>query len=170
VGIAREKTTRLSQSRSTVVRALQRVQAIRKRNYVEDLAVKSDAGLVTLTQRRKWLLPTFILGLVITALVWIATLSFPQEASIVLSNVSNTKLGLILILLVPFAPPFISLFAMSNLLFPEAPAPEIAVGIMSTFELRQKSNRQYLIVIVSAVFGALNCLFLLMALAEATGN
>lgn len=170
MGVAGEKTSRLSQSRSTVVRAVQRVQAIRKRDYVEDLALKSDAGLAALTQRRKWLLPAFIIGLVIAALVWIATLSFPHEASVVFSTVSNTKLGLLLILLIPFAPPFISVFALSNLLFPESPTPEIAVGVMSTFELRQKSNRQYLIVIASAVFGALNCLFLLMMLAAATDN
>jgi hypothetical protein len=71
---------------------------------------------------------------------------------------------------IPFTPPFISLFALGNLLFPVSPGAEIAVGLMSTFEHRQKSDRQWLIVIVSAMFGALNCLLLVAALAEATGN
>jgi len=160
------------QSQSRVVRAVRRVRAISRRNYVEELAVRSDAGLSTLTQRRGWLVPAFIFGLVTTAFIWIAALRFPQAASSVLLNGfdTNSKLVVILVMSIPFAPPFISLFALGNLLFPVSPGAEIAVGLMSTFEHRQKSDRQWLIVIVAAMLGALNCLLLVAALAEATGH
>jgi len=118
------------------------------------------------------LVPAFIFGLVTTAFIWIAALRFPQAASSVLLNGfdTNSKLVVILVMSIPFAPPFISLFALGNLLFPVSPGAEIAVGLMSTFEHRQKSDRQWLIVIVAAMLGALNCLLLVAALAEATGH
>jgi hypothetical protein len=155
-----------------MARAVRRYRQLRKRNYIEDLALHSDAGLDALSQRRRWLIPIFVCGLIATALVWILALRFPGVASSMLSNgVSlDSKLLMILVLSIPFTPPFISLFALGNLLFPSGPAPEVAVGIMSSFEYRQKAGKQYMIVIASAMLGGLNCLLIMWALAEATGN
>lgn len=152
--------------------AINRVQALRKRNYVEDLAVRSDAGLVKLTQNRPRLIVAVVVGLVATALVWIAALGFPYAvASVMWTGVNlQSRLLTILVMSVPFTPPFVAVFAFSNLLFPSAPEPDIALGVMSTFEYRQTSDRRWFIIIVSAMFGALNCLLLGIALSSATGN
>ncbi len=148
-----------------------------KRNYVEDLAVNYDSGLFKLTQRRTRLLWAFVFGLIATALVWIAALRFPYAASGILSNGFNSNLPsryntplTVLVMSIPFAPPFISSFALGNLLFPSPPEPEIASGVMSTFEYRQNSNKRYIIVIAAGMFGALNCILLLVAISSATGN
>jgi len=148
-----------------------------KRNYVEDLAVNYESGLFKLTQRRTRLLWAFVFGLIATALVWVAALRFPYAASGILSNGFNSNLPsryntplTVLVMSIPFAPPFISSFALGNLLVPSPPEPEIASGVMSTFEYRQNSNKRYIIVIASGMFGALNCILLLIAISSATGN
>src|ERR1044072_102068 len=172
VNQSRDMRVHTTQSESAMARAVRRYRQLRKRNYIEDLALHSDAGLDALSQRRRWLIPIFVCGLIATALVWILALRFPGVASSMLSNgVSlDSKLLMILVLSIPFTPPFISLFALGNLLFPSGPAPEVAVGIMSSFEYRQKAGKQYMIVIASAMLGGLNCLLIMWALAEATGN
>jgi hypothetical protein len=144
---------------------------------VEDLAAGSEAGLLKLSQRRAWLLPAFIFGLIVTVFIWIVALRFPYTASRILSNGFNSNLPsrystflTVLVVSIPFAPPFISLFALGNLMFPSPPEPEIAFGVMSTFEYRQQSNKRYLIVIAAGMFGALNCILLLIAISSATGN
>ena len=71
---------------------------------------------------------------------------------------------------IPFTPPFITVFAFSNLLFPSAPEADVALGVMSTFAYRQTADRRWFIIIVSAMFGVLNCVLLVIALANATGN
>jgi predicted Abi (CAAX) family protease len=151
---------------------IRRLQALRKRNYVEDLAIKSDDGLITLSQNRKWLFVAVAVGLVLTALVWAVSLSFPYAASSVLWTGVNleSRLLTILVMLIPFTPPFVTVFALSNLMFPSAPEPDVALGVMSTFEYRQTSDRRWFVIVVSAMFGVLNCLLLGIALASATGN
>jgi hypothetical protein len=76
------------QTRSAFSRGVRRTISLgmSKRNYVEDLGASSAAGLLELTQRRAWLLPAFIFGLVATMFVWIAALRFPYAASEILSN------------------------------------------------------------------------------------
>jgi hypothetical protein len=74
-----------------------------------------------------------------------------------------------LLMSIPFAPPFISIFALGNLLFP-SPQTELTSGVMSTFEYTQKSGKRRLIVIVAGMFGALNCILLLFAVSDATGH
>lgn len=97
MSFSRTKMTGAIHFRSRVVRAVRRVRAISRRNYVEELAARSDAGLATLIQRRRWLLPVFIFGLVTTALVWIAALRFPHAASSVLWNGFDTNSKLVTI-------------------------------------------------------------------------
>ena len=166
-------------TRSKISRALRGALslAMSKRNYVEDLAADSESGLLKLTQRRTWLLSAFIFGLTATVFVWIAALRYPYAASGVLSNGFNSNLPsrystllTVLVMSIPFAPPFISLFALGNLLFPSPPEPEIASGVMSTFEYRQESNKRWLIFIAAGMFGALNCILLVIAISGATGN
>jgi hypothetical protein len=166
-------------TRSKISRAVRRALSLArsKRNYVEDLAASSESGLLKLTQRRTWLLPAFIFGLVTTAFVWVAALRFPYAASGILLNGFNSNLPsrysillTVLVMSIPFAPPYLSAFALGNLLFPSSLAPEIALGVMSTFEYRQKSNRRWLIVIAAGMLGALNCILLVIAISSATGN
>jgi len=142
------------------------------RNFVEDLAVRSDTELLNLTQRRRRLLVGFVSGLIVTAFVWITALSFPAAVSEVFSAGLSPGINLLAILLwcIPFAPPFVSVFALSHLLFPSPPGRELACGLMSTFEYRQKTNRRTIIFIVAGMFGALNCLMLLIAVTSATGH
>jgi hypothetical protein len=111
-------------------------------------------------------------GLVLTALVWAVSLSFPYAASSVLWTGVNleSRLLTILVMSIPFTPPFVTVFALSNLMFPSAPEPDVALGVMSTFEYRQTSDRRWFVIVVSAMFGVLNCLLLGIALASATGN
>ena len=144
---------------------------------MEDLAAGSEAGLLKLTQRRAWLLPAFIFGLIATVFVWIAALSFPYAASDILSNgfVSNlptrySTLLTVLVMLIPFAPPFISSFALGHLLCPLPPESEVARGVMSTFEYTQKSGKRWFIFIAAGMFGGLNCILLLIAISSATGR
>ena len=152
--------------------AASRLRALRQRNYVEDLAIKSDVGLGNLIKTRRRLFAAIALGLITTALVWLASMSFPYAASGFLWNGFNleSRLVTILVMSIPFTPPFITVFAFSNLLFPSVPEPNVALGMMSTFWYRQTSERRWFIVIVSAMFGALNCLLLVIALSDATGN
>ncbi|HEX6189610.1 MAG TPA: hypothetical protein VFZ40_16140 [Pyrinomonadaceae bacterium] len=152
--------------------AADRLRALRRRNYVEDLAVKSDVGLCAITKNRRRLLAAVLSGLVTTSFVWLAAMSFPYEASSILWNGFNwgNRLLTILVMSIPFTPPFITVFAFSNLLFPSAPEPDVALGVMSTFSYRQTSDRRWFIIIVSAMFGALNCFLLVIALSNATGN
>ena len=64
--------------------ALNRVRALRKRNYVEDLAIKSDTGLSKLTETRRRLFAAVVLSLITNGFVWLASMSFPHEASSIL--------------------------------------------------------------------------------------
>jgi hypothetical protein len=144
---------------------------------VEDLAAGSEAGLLKLSQRRAWLLPAFIVGLIVTVLVWIAALRFPYAASDILSNGFGLNLPsrysillTVLVMSIPFAPPFVSLFALGHLLCPLSPESEIARGLMSTFEYSQQSDKRWLILIVAGMFGGLNCIVLLIAISSATGR
>ena len=170
-----ETGTFVPQSRTARVFQRARSLATGKHDYVLDLAADSDSGLVKLAQRRKWLLAAFVFGLIATAVVWIAALRFPYAVSAIYSNGVDTNLPRygtllsVLLMSIPFAPPFISVFALSNLLFPTA-QPELTSGVMSTFQYTQKSNRRYIIFIAAGMFGALNCLLLLFAVSDATGN
>jgi len=166
-------------SRSRFSRALKTVLSLAKgkRDYAQNLAVSADSGLVKLTQRRIWLLVAFLFGLIATVSIWIVALRFPFAVSALYSNGVNSNLPsrystllTVLLMSIPFAPPFISLFALGNLLFPSPPEPEIASGVMSTFEYRQNSNKRWFIVIGAGMFGALNCIFLVTAISDATGN
>ena len=163
--------------RSKTARVLQRARSLVTGNhdYVLDLAANSDSGLVKLTQRRKWLLAAFVFGLMATAIMWIAALHFPYTVSAIYSNGVDTNLPRygtllsVLLMSIPFAPPFISVFALSNLLFP-SPQTELTSGVMSTFEYTQKSSKRWLVVIAAGMSGALNCILLLVAVSDATGN
>src|ERR1700704_344051 len=89
-GIANETVPPQSQS----FRALRRVLSLArsKRNYVEDLAANSESGLLKLAERRTWLLPAFVFGLIATVVVWIIAVRFPSAASRILSNGFNSNL------------------------------------------------------------------------------
>src|SRR5260370_42376649 len=162
---------------SKTARVLQRARSLVKGNhdYVLDLAAKCESGLVKLAKRRKWLLAAFVFGLMATAIMWIAALHFPYTVSAISSNGVDTNLPRygtllsVLLMSIPFAPPFISVFALSNLLFP-SPQTELTSGVMSTFEYTQKSGKLWLLLIASGMSGALNCILLLVAVSDATGN
>jgi hypothetical protein len=148
-----------------------------QRDYVEELAVGSEAGLLKLSQRRRWLLAAVVFGLGATILIWVAVLRFPFAASDVFfsgfnSNLRSRNISLQTFLVgsIPFVPPFMSAFALAHLLFPSPPEPEVAFGLMSTFEYRQKSNKRYLIVIAAGMAGALNCLLIIIAMTSLTGH
>jgi hypothetical protein len=148
-----------------------------KRNYLADLGANSESGLLKLSEHRTWLRLAFVIGLIATALVWIVALEFPSAVSNIYANGINSNLLpqrystllSVLLMSIPFAPPFVSSFALGYLIFPSSPQPNVAAGVMSTFEYRQKSNRRWVIVVAAGMFGALNCLFLLVAVSSATG-
>jgi len=148
-----------------------------KRNYAQALAVNADSGLVKLTQRRTRLLLAFVFGLIATVMVWIAALRFPYLVSAIYSNGVNSNLPSrystllsVLLMSIPFAPPFVSFFALGNILLPSPPEPEIASGVMSSFDYRERSSKRWLIVMAAGMLGALNCLLLLVAVSDASGN
>jgi hypothetical protein len=143
---------------------------------VEDLAIKSDSGLYSLTQRRSWLVAAFFCGLAATLIVWIAAWCFPYAASFLFANFLNSNLPrygnliTVLLMLIPFTPPFVSAFALGNLLSVSSQESEFPSGIMATFNYTQKSNTRWLIVVVAGICGAMNCLLLLIVVTSATGN
>ncbi len=167
--LTRSKSFRAAKRAVTLARS--------KRNYVEDLAAGSAAGLLNLTQRRAWLLPAFVFGVIATAFVWISALRFPYAASDIVSNGFGLNLPArysilltVLVMSIPFAPPFISLFALGHLLWPMPPESEIARGVMSSFENTQTSGKQWLIFIAAGMGGGLNCIVLMIAILSATGK
>lgn len=163
-------------SPSRISLAWRRAQQLGKRDYAEELALYSDSRLEKLIERRRRLVAALVLGLFATLVVWVVALSFPYAISTLYSFGLNSdvprldSLLKILLLSIPFAPPFVSVFALSNLLFPSAPDTNIAVGLMSSFDYREKSNRRTLIIVVAAIAGGLNCLVMLVALLSATGK
>jgi hypothetical protein len=175
---AKDQTVVRQPKTSRVIkRALGFARRERQRNYVLEFAANSEVGLLKLSQRRRWLLVAFVLGLLATALVWFAGLRFPYTASVIYSNGLNSNLPSrystlisVLLMSIPFAPPFVAAFALGHLIFLAPLEPEVAIGVMSTFDYRQKSNRRWLIVIVAGMFGALNCILLLIAVSSATGH
>ena len=148
-----------------------------KHNYVANLAANSGSGLARLAQRRRWLGTAFVLGVTGTVLGWVVALRFPRVVSTIYSYGVNSNLPsrysiliTVLLMSVPFAPPFTFVFALSHLLFPGPPEPDITSGVMSAFQYRHQSNRQAMIVITAGMFGALNCLLLIVTIASATGH
>ncbi|MFN2578798.1 MAG: hypothetical protein ABR607_14040 [Pyrinomonadaceae bacterium] len=143
---------------------------------MENLAIKSDSGLSTLTRRRSWLLAAFFCGLVATLFVWIVALCFPYAASFLLSNFINSNLPRygnlisVLLMLIPFMPPFVSAFSLGSLFFATSQASEFPSEMMAASDYTQKSNTHWLILIVAGICGAMNCLLLLIAVTSATGN
>ena len=169
---ARGMGNRVALSQSKLSRIVKSAVSLAKgkRNYATDLAVSYDAGLVKLAQHRKWLLAAVVFGLIATVLVWIVALRFPHAVSVIYANGVNSDLPsrystvlTILLMSVPFGPPFISVFALTHLLFPSPMEPELASGVMSSFDYAQKSNKRSLIIIVAGVVGALNCLLLIIS-------
>jgi hypothetical protein len=166
-------------TQSRFSRAVTRARSLASgnRDYVEELAVGSELGLLRLSQRRRWLLSAVVLGLIATVFVWLAVIRFPFGASAVLfggfdSNLRsrNVSLQTVLVGAIPFVPPFISAFALGHLLFPSPPEPEIASGMMATFDYRQKSNKRYLIVIAAGMVGAVNSILIIIAITSLTGH
>ena len=163
-----------------ISRAVRRALSLAKskRNYVEDLATTSDSALLKLTKRRTWMLVAFVVGLVATVFVWIVALRFPYAVSAVFSNGFSSNLLpsrystplTVLLMSIPFGPPFISLFALGNLLFPSPPEAGNASGLFSTFEYSQQSNKRWLIIVAAGMFAAMNCIILLIAVSSATGH
>jgi hypothetical protein len=120
---------------------------------VEDLGAEAESGLFQLAQRRKWLLLAFVLGLLGTALVWFLVLWLPG----VVSDLLDSGVGRI-ILGIQFVLPFLSVFALGNLLFPRLEeGREIESGIMSGYNYQQKSDKRWHIFIAAGMCGALNC-------------
>ena len=71
---------------------------------------------------------------------------------------------------IPFAPPFVSVFALGNMMFPARDGSKLPDGVMGGFRYSQNANRRWQIVVAAGICGASNCLFLMMALLVATGN
>src|SRR5437773_1753814 len=92
------------------------------RYFLQKLAARSDARLDTWEDRRRRLPAVFVFGLIATAAVWVLALSIPGAASYIYSGIFNSNLpryGTLLAVLamaIPFAPPFVSLFALGNML------------------------------------------------------
>jgi hypothetical protein len=146
------------------------------RDYLEELGAKSGTRLDDLAHRRRLLIPAFLFGLGATGIVWLLALSFPRAASNVFSvglDSNVPRYGTLLSVLVmslPFAPPFILAFALGNILLPANEEPENPSGVMAGFNYAQKSNQRRYIVVVAGMCGALNCLLLLIALSAVTGH
>lgn len=157
-------------------RGIQKLRALKKSNdyYLESLGTRSELKLLELSERRRLLLPAFFLGLAATGLIWIVAWRFPEVVAKLLSTFfnsvgQNSKLATALIMLIPFAPPFVAAFAIGHLLFPAEEAAVVKSEIMSGYDHMQKSNKRWYIVIAAGMCGALNCLCLMWALGNAIG-
>ena len=148
-----------------------------KHDYVEELAFKSDYVLANINKRRNWLIIAFLAGAVVTFAIWVAVLAFPSVGDAILKNGFNSDLPsrysqllTAVIFLIPFAPPFVSAFALINLMFPSVSESEVTSGVMSGFVYAQQTNRQSVRIIAAGAVGGLNCLLTLIAIMNGAGN
>jgi len=148
-----------------------------KHDYMEELVLAYDAGLDRLTARRKRLVVALVAGLVGTAAVWLLGITFPQTVSLIYSYGTNSNLPsgnstllTVVLMSIPFVPPFVLVFALANLLFPASPPPQVPSGVMSSFQYGEQSNKQYLILVVAGMFGGLNCILLWLGVETALGH
>ena len=143
-------------------------------DYLFELGAKSATNLDELAARRRLLLPAALLGLIANASVWTFAMGFPHLTSSVYGIVTDNNLPRygtflsVLALAIPFAPPFVSVFALLSLRNAANEQTESASSVMTSFQYAQRSNR--FIVVAAGICGALNCLLLLVALLIRTGN
>lgn len=145
-------------------------------DYLSELGAKSENTLDELSQRRSWLLPAALIGLITNICVWFLALVFPKVTSNVYRFVTDNNLPRygtllsVLALAIPFAPPFVCAFALLSLRDAANEQPESALAVMASFHYAETANRRWFRVVVAGICGALNCLFLLIALLIRTGN
>lgn len=142
--------------------------------FLQILTGKANDKLSDLEEGKRFL-PVFIVGLIATITVWVVALSFPHTASVIYSSVVNSNLPrygtllCILAMVIPFAPPFVSVFALGNMIQRRRASEQLDSGVMSGFSYSQQSNQRWSILIAAAASGAINCLFLMIALLVVTG-
>src|ERR1043166_2126147 len=138
--------------------------------FLEKLAGKADDNLDALEERSRFLPISFVVGLIATISVWILALTFPRTASSIYAGVVNSNLPrfgtflTVVAMAIPFAPPFLTVFALGNMLQRQHEPEDLGSGFMSGFSYSQQSNQRWLILISAGISGAVNCLLLLGAL------
>jgi hypothetical protein len=144
---------------------------------MEKFVLAYDEGLDKLTARRTRLLTALVGGLIGTAIIWIMGVRFPETVSLIYSNGVNSNLPsggstflTVILMSIPFTPPFVIVFALANLLFPPSPQPQVPTGLMSSYKYTESSKKQSLIIVVAGMFGALNCVLLWVAVETVMGH
>ena len=90
-------------------------------DYIYELGAKSATNLDQLAERRKLLVPVALIGFTANAFVWMFALVFPHVAARAYQFLTDSNLpryGTLLSVLamaIPFAPPFVSAFALLSL-------------------------------------------------------
>ena len=145
-------------------------------DYLFELGAKCGITLDELSERRSWLLPTALIGLAANICVWGFALAFPHFTSSVYGFITDNNLPRygaflsVVALAIPFAPPFVSTFALLILGDATDEQPESTSHVMASFQYAQRSNRRWVRVVIAAIVGAFNCLLLLIAMLIRTGN
>lgn len=144
--------------------------------YLFELGAKSGVTLDELSERRSWLLPAALIGLLANICVWTFALVFPNFTSHVYGFITDTNLPRYgtflstLALAIPFAPPFVSAFAFLSLRAASHQPTDTSSDVMASFQYVQRADRRWFTLVVAGICGALNCLLLLIALLIRTGN
>ena len=169
----KRKTSRLKTSALTRAR---RYLFMSGDEALEELGAQCGISLDELSERRSRLLPIALTGLAANLCVWGFALAFPHFTASVYGYITGNSfprygdLLSVAALAIPFAPPFVSVFAILNLRGPTDLRPASTSDVMASFQYVQTSNRRWLKLMIAAICGALNCVLLLIAMLIRTGN
>ena len=169
----KRKTRRLKTSALTGAR---RYLFMSGSESLEDLGAQCGISLDELLERRSRLLPIALIGLAANLCVWGFALAFPHFTASVYGYITGSSFPRfdnflsVVAFAIPFAPPFVSVFAILNLRDSTDLRPVTTPEVMASFQYVQTSNRRWVRVVIAAICGALNCVLLLIAMLIRTGN
>ena len=97
-------------------------------------------------------------GAVVTIVMWVVHLAYPELFSSLFEIDSWAKLALGFLL----APPFVVAFGFGSFIYPQPPEPDSrdAIGPMSTYFYQERASRRWKLVIAAGLIAAVN--FVLM--------
>jgi len=105
-------------------------------------------------------------GLVATVVLWVVHLSYPNIVEQIFE--ADSKFAMLILFTVAVAPPFAVAFSLGSLMTrraTESVADES--GPMSGYFYREKANREWKLLIVAGIFGAVNFLLIVITTASA---
>lgn len=106
-------------------------------------------------------------GVVGTVVVWIVHLSVPAIAEQIFE--ADSKVAVLFLFAVTIAPPFAVAYSLGSLMTRRATEPVADdSGPMSGYFYREKANREWKLLIVAGIFGAINFMLIVITTASAS--